>query len=1340
MAKKLSEDYIKFTLSLSTSEAQQEIRKLEKATQGLKEENKSLKKAMADLTAIGKRDTEEFRNLEAQLKKNNRAITENNTKITQLTSTIDRSGKSYSQLKKEAASLQKQLDNTVKSLQPEEYKRLQKELDDTREAMNRLRKPTNELTGILKGWGKLKIMFGGFFTQMGIGAANFLSDSLVKMKEFAAQGIEMATSADGVLRAFRQLDSPGLLQNLRNATKNTVNDLQLMQAAVKARDFRIPLEDMGKYLTFAQLKAQQTGQSVDYMTDSIVTGLGHKSVLILDNLGLSAAEINEEVERTGDFMKGVAAIVDRQLAQAGEYVSAKDKATQADVRLQNAQLRLGEKLAWVGNLWNGTKNAMAAVIEAYLEVDSAETRYYKKKNEHIRLEEEHKMKVNALMEKCRDIALADMERVQSLAELRKEYPKIFSQYDLESIKLADILKLKRQIAEEDNRRREEQWQKDFDTARKNYNDYGTSLTAKELNGGKITERERHTLERLKDELDVFYKDRGKKVSEEFIASLRQIDVKDLDRYVEQLEKRIAGRGNDGEVRMKLPVDVEGTLSEEAIFSVREIKDLIQTVQSVAKERNTPKKEIRNKAYWEQRKKEAEDARDALDEQEKNSARWNELTAQIEEAKAKIEEVWGGGKKSATPTTTPSGGGKATVPPAISPLTPEEAQAAEEERWQQEEEAEERYLKRYGTLMQRREAIQGEYARRMEAATTEGDRMMLQKQMEEALGALDMEKLKDEINWELVFGDLGKASKQSLEDAKKQLKAFRESPEYKAMSVDQKKVVDESLDKIQSALVDNGGLLGGLPDQLQALKAAQDELTLAQEEYNKAMREGTDAEKEAATKKKNAAEKKKQNAEVTVEKSADKAVKNVSTLAGVISELGTNSEMSLSQVGQLGLQIADVFTEVSGKVGGMVGAILSVLDGVNKQGFEGFMHNVFGSVLNAAGSTWDTLTFGATSKIFGTGESDPQLAHDIERLTLSNQELKNSIDRLAEKMEDSPVAEATDIYEDQKRRMEESMANVQEMMRREGDAYKKGVRGKHSSDYYVDKNMSEAEWKRISDIVGQSVTHAGDFWALTSEQMAKVRDEATDLYAKIKLHANDGYRDAAQYMDEYADYYKQLQELEAAYRERLTSTSFDEVRNGFRDMLLDMEADTEDFAQSFEKMMQRAIIESMVSKTYADRLKKWYEDFGKAMASEGTVDKDEQDDLRREWDKIVQDALQERNELMASMGWDASSAQQQQEASAKGFQSMSQDTGDELNGRFTALQESGIRIEAVLGLIGQTVQQVYANGTYLLECSTEIRDILHECNDHLGRIEKHTALLPRLTEATEKSEQHLNDKL
>ena len=165
------------------------------------------------------------------------------------------------------------------------------------------------------------------------------------ISETIDKSIELAESADGIIHAFRNLDQPGLLDNLRKATKGTVSDIELMQAAVKAKDFRIPLEDLGKYLTFAQLKAQQPGQSLDYMVDSIVTGLDRQSPQILDNLGLSAAEISEKTKETGDFMKAVASIVEKNVASAGEtYISAADRAAQKTTELENKQLQLGEAL------------------------------------------------------------------------------------------------------------------------------------------------------------------------------------------------------------------------------------------------------------------------------------------------------------------------------------------------------------------------------------------------------------------------------------------------------------------------------------------------------------------------------------------------------------------------------------------------------------------------------------------------------------------------------------------------------------------------------------------------------------------------------------------------------------------------------------------------------------------------------------------------------------------------------------------------------------------------------------------------------------------------------------
>lgn len=163
--------------------------------------------------------------------------------------------------------------------------------------------------------------------------------------EAASRGMEMSREAEGVSKAFARLNQPGLLDNLRQATHNTVSDLELMKQAVKFDNFNLSLEQMGTFLAFAQQQAKDTGQDVNYLVDSIVTGLGRKSLPILDNLGLSAEEIRNRMKETGDMTKAVADIIQERMEAAGGYVeTASDRAAQAQVKLDNAMKDLGDTM------------------------------------------------------------------------------------------------------------------------------------------------------------------------------------------------------------------------------------------------------------------------------------------------------------------------------------------------------------------------------------------------------------------------------------------------------------------------------------------------------------------------------------------------------------------------------------------------------------------------------------------------------------------------------------------------------------------------------------------------------------------------------------------------------------------------------------------------------------------------------------------------------------------------------------------------------------------------------------------------------------------------------------
>ena len=211
--------------------------------------------------------------------------------------------------------------------------------------------------------GMLQVAGGNLMTK----AAGFAMDLANELGEAVTQGIELAKQGEGIRIAFERLGRGDILQGLREATHGTVTDLELMKAAVKFNDFKLPLEELGTMLSFAQQKAKDTGQSVDYMVDSIVTGLGRKSLMILDNLGLSATEVKEKMAETGDMTKAVGAIIREQMAKAGDYVeTAADRTAQANVSLQNKMEELGRKFAPVeeasSHLWTSMKIAILDII------------------------------------------------------------------------------------------------------------------------------------------------------------------------------------------------------------------------------------------------------------------------------------------------------------------------------------------------------------------------------------------------------------------------------------------------------------------------------------------------------------------------------------------------------------------------------------------------------------------------------------------------------------------------------------------------------------------------------------------------------------------------------------------------------------------------------------------------------------------------------------------------------------------------------------------------------------------------------------------------------------------
>lgn len=188
-----------------------------------------------------------------------------------------------------------------------------------------------------------------------VGAAIGLAFGAQEIISFGKEAVKLASQMEGIERAFKRIggaNSANLLDGLRKATRGTVSDLQLMQKAVQASNFKIPLESLASLFKFAQARARETGESVEYLTNSIVLGIGRKSPLILDNLGISAVELRErlkgvgvEAANVGDIAKIIGDIAEEELAKMGNQAdTTADKIAQLSTVFENFKVVIGKGL------------------------------------------------------------------------------------------------------------------------------------------------------------------------------------------------------------------------------------------------------------------------------------------------------------------------------------------------------------------------------------------------------------------------------------------------------------------------------------------------------------------------------------------------------------------------------------------------------------------------------------------------------------------------------------------------------------------------------------------------------------------------------------------------------------------------------------------------------------------------------------------------------------------------------------------------------------------------------------------------------------------------------------
>lgn len=587
-----------------------------------------------------------------------------------------------------------------------------------------------------------------------------------------------------------------------------------------------------------------------------------------------------------------------------------------------------------------------------------------------------------------------------------------------------------------------------------------------------------------------------------------------------------------------------------------------------------------------------------------------------------------------------------------------------------------YNKEYGTYQQKRLAIMREYTLKSSKESLNGnDKRMLSRQRDEALSELDFNELKDTINWDVVFGNLDKVAKKELQKVKRQIVSFRNSPEFKKSATpEQMQVIEEAIGKIDSEVIEKGGLFGNLTESIREYSEAVDELTAAQRDYDEAVRQyGADsAEAEAARKKRNKAEAGERNAGNNLEASKDKAVRNITAVADAMNTLG-EADMSLSSFGSAVGSLVDTLSASGSKIGGIIAAILAILDQIGQKGLEGFVGNILETVMHAAGGLWDSI-----GRLFGVkglggifkGADYSGYNEMVDQYNRLNEIWDELIDKKKEYIETSYGAEAQKVGE-------EALA----LQRTAIDSYRilgkerlnsGASTGSHSIGVRQRKWMSSQDWAAAGAALGEDFYRYGigegrmtGLFDLSVEQLEKLKSEAPTFWAKLD-------DDVRNYLDKIIEGSEKLGDIQAQIKEQLTQMSFDSMRDAFYDTLLDMESGAEDFSEDFSEYLQKAILKTSLSKVYDKRLQEWYDKFAN-YNKEGGIDTGEYKDLQQEWNDIVKDALDERDSLKDIFGWTSSSSSSQS-GRAGTVTSMTEETAGRLEGIGNATLDHVISID------------------------------------------------------------------
>lgn len=362
-----------------------------------------------------------------------------------------------------------------------------------------------------------------------------------------------------------------------------------------------------------------------------------------------------------------------------------------------------------------------------------------------------------------------------------------------------------------------------------------------------------------------------------------------------------------------------------------------------------------------------------------------------------------------------------------------------------------------------------------------------------------------------------------------------------------------------------------------------------------------------------------------------------------------------------LKILDVLKDGIGTlISSLIDTVLNAVNGILKNILSGdFITQIGGSLVSGIGNILNTISFGGFNSLFGVGGNAKEVNRTIDKLTDRNEILTDAIDKLRDSIDKNSGIKAVEDAKKAENLQKEKEQNLKSIMEAQ-----MGYHGSHHSFNAYFRGFSQEQIKKVSDAIGRQWN--GNLNDLQSADEAAAILQNPDMVEAIKNTGKGGY--GGRVLEKLKDYAAEagtLEEIADDLAESLTQISFDSLKSEFIDTLMDMNSSAQDFSDNFSKMLMQAVLKAKVDDLLGNDMQAFYDEWAeRAEANGGKLSKTDITALKGKYDEMVQEGLKIRDEVAEITGYKQS---YEQSASSGSFESMSQDTGDELNGRFTAVQ-------------------------------------------------------------------------